>query len=214
MQLNVAKSNLQLVIANNEMLEDALRRDTSGQAKDVGWRRSSARDSGGSSRSDPRSSLERSQSVDYPLELSTSVPPSPPSASSPATAQDNRFFKFRFNTNAASQPSSRAGSTNGSPQVQPQHLTSPSLPSLTNSRMKEVEVLERELQKEKLARKTATEAKAALEEELESLSQALFEEVRVISSVVLSTWLNSFRPTKWFPLSANCALTPKKNLMS
>ncbi|KJA23471.1 hypothetical protein HYPSUDRAFT_39928 [Hypholoma sublateritium FD-334 SS-4] len=177
------------------MLEDALKRDTSGQAKDVGWRRSSARDSGGSARSgtsDQRSSLERSQSIEYPLPSSTSsasVPPSPPSAQSPpqsSTPQDNRFFKFRFNNSApnpASQPASRPGSLSGSPQIghsglsqSQQHLTSPSLPSLSSSRTKEVEDLEKELEKEKQARKKIADAKTALEEELESLSQALFEE--------------------------------------
>lgn len=81
-QLNVAKSNLQLVIANNEMLEDALKRDTSGQSKDVGWRRTSGRDSG---IAEPRASLERSQSVDYPVDSS------PP----PSAAQDNRFLAVR-----------------------------------------------------------------------------------------------------------------------
>ena len=176
------------------MLEDALKRDTSGQAKDVGWRRSSARDSGGSARSDQRSSLERSQSVEYPLPSSTSsasVPPSPPSAQSPpqsSTVQDNRFFKFRFNNNTpnlALQPASRPGSLSGSPQIghsglsqSQQHLTSPSLPSLSSSRTKEMADLEKELEKEKQARKKIADAKTALEEELESLSQALFEEVR------------------------------------
>ncbi|KAF9482084.1 hypothetical protein BDN70DRAFT_875551 [Pholiota conissans] len=160
-QLNVAKSNLQLVIANNEMLEDALKRDTSGQAKDVGWRRTSGRDTG----AEPRASLERSQSVDFPADSS------PP----PSAAQDNRFFKFRFSsatpTATASRPPSRPESANGSPQAH--HLTSPSLPSL---RYKELDDLTAELEKERAARKAIADQKKALEEELESLSQALFEE--------------------------------------
>ncbi|KAF8169073.1 hypothetical protein BJ912DRAFT_1048516 [Pholiota molesta] len=161
-QLNVAKSNLQLVIANNEMLEDALKRDTSGQSKDVGWRRTSGRDSGSA---ESRTSFERSQSMDYPVDSS------PP----PSAAQDNRFFKFRFSSaspaTATSRPPSRQESASGSPQVL--HLTSPSLPSL---RYKELDDLTAELEKERAARKTISDQKNALEEELESLSQALFEE--------------------------------------
>jgi len=69
-QLNVAKSNLQLVIANNEMLEDALKRD-SGQSKDVGWRRTSVREEESKSR---RRSLDRSYSAEY-SSLSTEMSP-------------------------------------------------------------------------------------------------------------------------------------------
>ncbi|KAH9484735.1 hypothetical protein JR316_0001635 [Psilocybe cubensis] len=178
-QLNVAKSNLQLVIANNEMLEDALKRDTTGQSKDVGWRRTSAREA-----ENPRTSLERSQSVDH--YVPSSDPSPPPSASTPST-QDNRFFKFRFsgNTNTNPRPASRPSTPSGSsslvsspqiPGVQTHHLTSPSMPSLSSVRSKELEELSAELEKERKAKKKIAEEKAALEEELESLSQALFEE--------------------------------------
>ena len=51
LQLNVAKFNLQLVISN-EMLEDALKRESSTQPPDVGWRRTTGRE-------DNRSVLER-----------------------------------------------------------------------------------------------------------------------------------------------------------
>lgn len=184
-QLNVAKSNLQLVIANNEMLEDALKRDTSGQSKDVGWRRTSGREA-----ENPRASLERSQSVEH--HTPSSDPSPPPSASIPTT-QDNRFFKFRFsgNTNTNSRPASRPGTPSGSssqvssPQisgVQPHHLTSPSMPSLSSVRSKELDDLTAELEMEKKAKKKIADEKAALEEELESLSQALFEEVRIFKS--------------------------------
>ncbi|KXN81064.1 hypothetical protein AN958_06137 [Leucoagaricus sp. SymC.cos] len=93
-QLNVAKSNLALVIANNEMLEDALKRDNSTSSRDV------------------------------PLQAASPVvsPPIPP------------------------------------------HFT------------KELEDLNAELEKERAARKTAEQEKTNLEAELESLSQALFEE--------------------------------------
>ena len=50
----------------------------------------------------------------------------------------------------------------------------PSLPS----HVKELEELTAELAKERAAKKTISDEKAALEPELESLSQALFEEVR------------------------------------
>ena len=43
-QLNVAKFNLQLVISNNQMLEDAVKRESSTQSRDVGWRRTSGRE--------------------------------------------------------------------------------------------------------------------------------------------------------------------------
>ena len=56
-------------------------------------------------------------------------------------------------------------------------LNSPSMPSLSSLRSKEVEELTAELEKERATRKTIAEEKAALENELESLSQALFEEV-------------------------------------
>jgi len=172
-QLNVAKSNLKLVIANNEMLEDALKRDTSGQSKDVGWRRSSAREG------DPRASVERSQTIDY---LPTSTDQSPPtSADSPPSshAQDTRFFKFRFsNPSTSSRPTSRpATPVGGSAASAAHHLTSPSMPSLSSVKMKELEDLTAELEKEKAAKKLIADEKAALEAELESLSQALFEEV-------------------------------------
>ncbi|KAJ8507433.1 hypothetical protein ONZ45_g10200 [Pleurotus djamor] len=57
------------------------------------------------------------------------------------------------------------------------HLTSPSLPTLpTQSQLKEMEDLSAELEKERLKAKKALEDKVSLEAELESLSQALFEE--------------------------------------
>lgn len=162
----MAKSNLQLVIANNEMLEDALKRD-SGQSKDIGWRRSSAREGEPTSQ---RRSLDRSQSAEY-SSLPTDM--SPPNSSTPPPSSESRFFKFRFNNPG---PSTRPVTpTHG---THAHHLNSPSMPSLSSLRSKEVEDLAAELEKERAARKTITAEKAALEDELESLSQALFEEVR------------------------------------
>ena len=51
------------------------------------------------------------------------------------------------------------------------------MPSLPSVRSKEMDDLTAELEKERIARKTIAEEKSALEDELESLSQALFEEV-------------------------------------
>ncbi|TFK65240.1 hypothetical protein BDN72DRAFT_900852 [Pluteus cervinus] len=191
-QLNVAKSNLQLVIANNEMLEEALKRGDSGNSRDLGWRRWSAKE--GEQREQKRSSDERprhsehSNSVDSvasapPTTLSTpGAPTSSPSITPPA---DTRFFKFRFANSASN---SRQGSrpTTPSPilpqgnaiQAGLQHgLSSPSQLSLQSEKLsKEVEELAAQLEKERLARKQAKKDKEALEAEIESLSQALFEE--------------------------------------
>ncbi|KAG9316782.1 hypothetical protein JVU11DRAFT_2846 [Chiua virens] len=181
-QLNLAKSNLQLVISNNEMLEEALKRETPCSAKDVGWRRWSAREA--QNHNMERKSDERPRSLDYgPLNesgapsapsavavvLVDGVKPTTPAASNPQpttpmTSQESRFFKFRFSSGTRS------------PAPTP-HLTSPSLPSLVpNAREKEIEELQEKLEREREAHKAADAAKAALEAELESLSQALFEE--------------------------------------
>lgn len=186
-QLNVAKSNLKLVIANNEMLEDALQQNMSLQSKDVGWNRTNRESK--NSQTNP----ERSQSLD--IQSPSQVPVD--TVSSPSQ-QDNRFFKFRFSTSSVtlSRPITPSGqhpiSQNSS------HLTSPSLPSFSSVRSKEVEVLGAELEKERASRKKIKEEKAALEAELESLSQALFEEVGLDSFVhVTVTDVKLTRLIKW-----------------
>ncbi|KAF6744956.1 hypothetical protein DFP72DRAFT_856981 [Ephemerocybe angulata] len=165
-QLNVTRSNLQLVSANNEMLEEALKRNN-GAARDLGWRRGTQ-----------QSNLERSQSMDYAYAAEVPTSPSPPtSATTPATT-DNRFFKFRFSGGNSAAPT-RASSRPGTPSnagSSSAHLTSPSMPSLSLAHTKELEDMAAELEKERAARKAIVEEKAALEAELESLSQALFEE--------------------------------------
>ena len=97
-QLNVAKSNLKLVTANNEMLEDALKQNVS-QSKEVGWHRTNLRGSSGESK-DPRGSLERSPSLD--IQIPAHQEPTTPPSVSPAISnvsntitalQDNRFFQ-------------------------------------------------------------------------------------------------------------------------
>ncbi|EIW83113.1 hypothetical protein CONPUDRAFT_164114 [Coniophora puteana RWD-64-598 SS2] len=177
--LSVAKSNLTLVISNNEMLEEALRREQPVSAKDVGWRRWSAREA---QNQEQRNSEERTRSLDCGSTTSTEngESPQPPSTVpingkpgttspvlSPApSTSEGRFFKFRFN----------GGSKSPLP-PHPSHLTSPSLPSLVSStREKEFEDLQEQLEKERKAHKASVDEKSALEAELESLSQALFEE--------------------------------------
>ncbi|OAX41146.1 hypothetical protein K503DRAFT_864101 [Rhizopogon vinicolor AM-OR11-026] len=186
--LSVAKSNLQLMMSNNEMLEEALKRDTPCSAKDVGWRRWSAREAQSMQR---LSEEERSRSFDYgPLNESgvpshpTNAPtvvvndtqpsrpstpsesPAPPSTTSQSN-QEGRFFRFRFNN----------GIRSPAVQQHASHLTSPSLPTLVaSSREKELLELQEQLERERRAHEVAITEKATLEAELESLSQALFEE--------------------------------------
>ena len=149
------------------MLEDALKRSDSGQSKDVGWRRTNVREGEPGT---PRISLDRSNSTEY-----TSLPTemSPPSSATPPPSSDNRFFKFKFSSMS---PSTRPATPTQS--MITHHLNSPSMPSLSSLRSKEVEELTAELEKERAARKAIAKEKADLEDELESLSQALFEEVR------------------------------------
>jgi hypothetical protein len=148
---------------NNEMLEDALKKNNAA-AQNLGWNRRSG------APTLPGGGLERSQSVDYP-------PESPASATS--STSENKFFKFRFSSqaNQSTQSVPQTGSRPGTPVLG--NLTSPSMPSLTaaRDRERELEDLAKELEKERAAKKKALEEKAALEDELESLSQALFEEV-------------------------------------
>ena len=188
-ELTLAKSNLQLALANNEMLEDALKREGgAGHAKDIGWRRLGAKEQKERERASAdsrRHSMESIASVDGTSSSSVVTPSSPmPSASAPVPATaESRFFKFRFGNAPSPAPSPRLPATpNPNGAFQASHLTSASLPSLVPARDKdkELEDLTDLLDRERKAHKDATAAKAALEAELESLSQALFEEVRTI----------------------------------
>ncbi|KAF7312125.1 putative exo-1,4-beta-xylosidase bxlB [Mycena indigotica] len=171
-QLNVAKSNLQLVIANNEMLEEALR-SGGGNGRDVGWRRSSG-------------AGVRQQQQQHPTQ-SHDGDQSPNSSPTDSQGANSRFFKTFF-SGAVSSSNTRPGTPTNQGQG---HLTSPSLPSLHHGgHTAEEEALSAALQAAKAnAEKSRIEAerakveaekmrgeKAALEAELESLSQALFEE--------------------------------------
>ncbi|KAI0674893.1 hypothetical protein C8Q78DRAFT_988687 [Trametes maxima] len=194
-EITLAKSNLQLALANNEMLEDALKRDP-GSSRDVGWRRMSAREQTlkAEAEADRRRSIDSLASAE-PCSSSPTLPhPSPglgpehspmpmrsATVPSPAQGNESRFFRFRFgngSTSTSSHPSSPRTSGTQSPSLNGSHLTSASLPSLVPSKdyEKEMEDLHQQLEKERKAHKEADEAKAALESELESLSQALFEE--------------------------------------
>lgn len=100
-------------------------------------------------------------------------------------------------------------------------MNSPSLPSLVPDKAKEkdeaeaarekekeerekkLEELTKELEKEKAERIKASDEKAALEDEVESLSQALFEEVCAYKPI--SVLLNAddvFRRTRWSRMNA------------
>ena len=171
------------------MLEDALKKDHSVHAREVGWRRSSARED-----ESRRASQERQTSVSVPTPAPSSAfgeatqgPDSASGRNSPAvpatpvstTTEERRFFKFRFTSvSSSSTPSARPSTPNGTaiPTGLYHHLNSPSLPSLP-AHAKEVEELNEQLQKERVAKKKVEQEKAALEAELEALSQALFEEV-------------------------------------
>jgi hypothetical protein len=202
--LTLAKSNLQVALLNNEMLEDALKQN--GAGRDVGWRRLSAPQRYAGAEDATRASGDATPSASVsgtstpsgasPVITSatpgTSPAPSVASAStSPTTAAEgSRFAGFKL---PFSGPPSRSNSLTRS------HLTSASLPSITpvpdgdysealkraqeekDASLKvarqEVEEVRGRLEKESEKLRRALGDKRALEEELESLSQALFEEV-------------------------------------
>ena len=186
MQLGVAKSNFKLVIASNEMLEDALKRDSS--ICDVGS--TSGKPPGGANNDGSRSaSMDQDYTGHSPLSPTTGSSPTItnqiPSPVQPNTGQqDGKFFRFRFNSSFGG-----SGSRPGTPvsgQGHPAaHLTSPSMPTLPlqpGEREKEKELekemceLAAKLEEERKKHKKACDDKAELEDELESLSAALFEE--------------------------------------
>lgn len=154
--LLLANSNLTLERANNEMLEEALKREGSaGAAKDLGWKRWSEREglkraattgSGEIKRtSTPQpegedGSRRRSSSSGDSNSISTS-PTIPTAPSGPAApAESSRFFKFRFGAGVRDSVSAKVSPTlPNKPAIMPPvgsisgnyaHLTSASLPSL------------------------------------------------------------------------------------
>jgi hypothetical protein len=203
-QLTLAESNLKLALANNEMLEDALK--SGSLSKDVGWRRSSRDTHSMQPVSSPMtaSSLPGSHSQTTSIDENDTqgTPDSPGSdhdspAPSPApTPQpDSRFFRFRFTGSGRSTPTQppnsppRASRPQRTSHPASGHLTSASLPSLVASRPAndEIEELRTQLLDEKRNSEKITREKKELEGELENLSQALFEEVRDFPD--LFSWL-------------------------
>ena len=153
-QLTMAESNLKLALANNEMLEDALR--SGSLSKDVGWRRSS-RDTGSMQSFPspvPATATAAATQSQHPASIdegeTQGVLDSPGSdpenyrAPSPAPApqNDSRFFRFRFSSSGRSTPTQPSTPTSPPPRASRSqrtshsvggHLTSASLPSLVAS---------------------------------------------------------------------------------
>lgn len=129
--LLLANSNLTLERANNEMLEEALKREGSaGAAKDIGWKRWSEREglkraasttsSGEIKRpSTPQQETEdgsrrRSSSSGGEDSASASTSPTIPAAvpsGSTVPAESSRFFKFRFGSGVRDSVSARVSPT-------------------------------------------------------------------------------------------------------
>lgn len=190
--LTVTQSNLTLALSNMEMLEEALKRDGSGRRADVGWARSSA-------------SVSYSSPSTAPLPANSSA--SSTSNAPVTKSDTGFFKFLRNNTGASTPPpgqhhlhrdsagsagmhtphSSMDGPSTSTPNLlrHQSHLNSPSMPSLHTangggnppSTSRREEELAQALQRERASTKKVLEEKRNLEEELESLSQALFEEV-------------------------------------
>ncbi|KAI0058710.1 hypothetical protein BV25DRAFT_1919030 [Artomyces pyxidatus] len=187
--LTLAQSNLKLALANNEMLEDALKQNST--AKDVGWRRSSRDTTNMPAPSPvptPRESFDESEERNH-VHAAPKADSAPPSnVGSPVVQQDSRFFRFGFSSGrstptqshspAPGQKSVLNGVRASMPAGGTSHLTSASLPSLIAplDSQRELEELRASLDAEKRKREKIAGEKESLEGELESLSQALFEE--------------------------------------
>jgi hypothetical protein len=198
------------------MLEDALK--SGSLSKDVGWRRSS-REVGSlqqavstpsppvsatmpASQSQPqRTSVDEGQTQQGALESPNSDRDSPAASPAPVAIQnDSRFFRFRFTGSGRStptQPLAHSPPSTPRPIRSPHptvgHLTSASLPSLvapSQTITNELEDVRGQLLAEKHKSEKIALEKKELESELESLSQALFEEVRA-PSVFLPPSANS-----------------------
>lgn len=176
------------------------------------------RRSGDSGRSTPvrRESGDQSSVSTPTTETSASTPGSPtPAAAQPSTSpppQDNRFFRFRFGSSPGNASNARlsASASSSRPQTPPPrsradelrerdagHLTSVSLPSLVARTDKREEELLAELEAEKEKYAKVVKEKASLEQELEGLSQALFEEVTSMYLFCLYLSHVLCRRTRW-----------------
>lgn len=202
--LEVAKSNLALIQANNEMLEDALK-SAGPAATDVGWGRAGKNGHVGS-----RDSLQLGR---------FSLDSSPSPGAQPATA-DSRFFRFsRFGKDKESRPSTpvqplpsaplprRSGSSDrsssrGSSSSHAEHVKE--LEELRAKHKDDLVVLQTQLDAERRKTKEALEEKKLLEGEIEGLSEALFEEASQFNSRFIvhgSDWI--FRLIRWYLLKEN-----------
>jgi hypothetical protein len=202
-QLVLANSNLQLALANTEMLEEALSRSAGpSSGKDIGWRRWSSREAllreeeeesrrqsleipydGHSLRSAPIPSPSTPFSTYLPINKPSTAPKSAP----PPTQETSRFFRFRLRGSSPdnSYPTSSGNSSPMPPDsshLSTAHIASASMPSLaledSMAAMRESQ-LQKLLDQERERHQETKKQKAALESEIEQLSQALFEEVRL-----------------------------------
>jgi len=176
----MAKSNLALVIANNEMLEEALK-SSSGGNNELGWRRSSSSQRPQNLNRGHKDSMD---SMSSDVSSSSRVPEQQPTGSS----RFLRSFKIGggssgtvSNGNTRPNTPSAKGHVLSSPSMPslPTHVPSPS-PSITSFESKR---LESEMEALRAELSASQAAHTSLEEELESLSQALFEEANKMVKV-------------------------------
>ncbi|GJJ16215.1 hypothetical protein Clacol_010511 [Clathrus columnatus] len=172
--LTLAQTNLQMVHANNELEESAGKLGTNGSTlRDFGWRPWSKRDSRRSA--DGEANIEDTLTpLPKPQSPRNSIPPSASSSNLSLTSQPvstppstSRFFNFSSLTR---------NSTTSVISTPPSESASPPKPT---QREKE---LAQELEKERTSRQKVIAEKAALESELETLSQALFEQANKMVS--------------------------------
>jgi hypothetical protein len=176
-QLALARSNLQMAQANTDLLDDALKRANASarsSAPPSGWRHSSA----DSSASGP----------------APETPTSPDSAGVAEPKREKEGFFASFGRAHGPPPQALAALRGQN------HAASASMPSLlpaagadaaaaaaaADAAKKQVEDLTKALDAERARSEKAAEDKTALEGELESLSQALFEEVCLPASLFTS----------------------------
>ncbi|KZT54769.1 hypothetical protein CALCODRAFT_485251 [Calocera cornea HHB12733] len=176
--LTVAKSNLTLALSNNEMLEDALSR-TPASAQPYGFRRHSARDA---------VQQREVQSAMEPVGGRRSMDTASSADSSP---EEGLTFWQSLRRPASAVPKATIMSRPGTPhppltavgvlrERDRASLTSASTPALGDAG--ELERVREMLRKERGEAELLKKEKAGLEQEIESLSQALFEEANKMVS--------------------------------
>ncbi len=198
-QLMVTESNLKLALANNKMLEDALK--SSLLSKDVSWCHSSCNTNSMQAMTSPvpvmlatpatsqsqTMSIDKSEAQDT-LDLLCSNHDHSSTPSPTATLQpDSHFFHFCFTGSGQSTLAQPSNSPPLWPALRAQRISHPSVGHLTstllllpvvprpvNDKLKE---LHGQLLDEKCKLEKAMHEKSELESELKNLSQALFEEV-------------------------------------